>query len=216
MKLSRKGAMALLAEEGIVLRAYQCSADVWTIGAGHTAAAGPPEPKKGMTITLEEALMLFRRDVEPFETQVLRAIKVPLKQHEFDALVLFHFNTGAIRSGSVDDKLNRGDRKGAMATFNQYVNVDGQRNIGLVNRRARETAMFERAEYFERAIMLEDLHGRRRNVMPASLPWPDDIPPPPDVEPPPMAPRAPAPAPEAVGWLAALIKLLLSIFRRTP
>jgi lysozyme len=207
--------MALLAEEGIVLRAYQCSAGVWTIGAGHTAAAGPPVPKKGMTISLDEAMKLFRRDLAPFEAGVRRAIKVPLKQHEFDALVLFHFNTGAISSGSVDDKLNRGDRKAAMATFNQYVKAGGQRLPGLVNRRARETAMFERGEYFERAIMLEDMTGRRRNVMPASLPWPEDEGPAPKPEPKPKP--APKPAPEAPrGLLAQLIAFLLSIFRRTP
>lgn len=214
--------MALLAEEGIVLRAYQCSAGVWTIGAGHTAQAGPPVPKKGMTISLEEAMLLFRRDLEPYERQVLRAVKVPLKQHEFDALVLFHFNTGAIHSGSVDDKLNRGDVEGAMATFRQYVKAGGKTSTGLKNRRAREEAMFRRGEYFERAILLEDMNGRRRNVMPASLPWPDNAPPPPDIEPPPSPPFVPdaepvvSPALAPQGFFAVLISFFKRILRRTP
>lgn len=215
MKLSRKGAMALLAEEGIVLHAYQCSAGEWTIGAGHTAKAGPPAPKEGMTITLDEALALFRRDIGPFEAGVARAIRIPLAQHQFDALVLFHYNTGAISTGSVDDKLNAGNVAAAIATWRQYVKAGGNTVPGLQARRAREIGMFEHGEYFERAILLEEADGRRRNVMPSSLPWPGDPPPPPDIpkpEPPPAPVPQPAPQPAApsglIGLLLALLKLI--------
>ena len=188
MKLSKRGAMALLAEEAIVLHAYLCSAERWTIGAGHTADAGPPVPKRGMTITLEQALELFRKDVVSYEQDVMRAIKVPLAQHQFDALVLLHYNTGAIATGSVDDKLNRGDTAAALATWAQYI----KGGAGLPARRAREIAMFKSAKYFERAILVEEADGRKRNVMPSSLPWPDQAPAP---QPKPVTPVSPAPAP---------------------
>ena len=116
MKLSRKGALALMAEEAISLGAYQDSAKVWTIGIGHTAYAGEPKPKAGLRLSLDQCVALFLRDVAKYEARVAAAITVPLKQHEFDALVLFDYNTGAISSGSVDDKLNRGDVTAALAT----------------------------------------------------------------------------------------------------
>lgn len=178
MKTSRNGMAFILAEEAIVLSAYQDSAKVWTIGAGHTAAAGPPTPKAGMTITLAEALDLFRRDLERFEAGVLKAVKAPLKQHEFDALVSFHYNTGAISTGSVDDKLNRGDRAGAMATLTAYNKAGGRTLQGLVDRRARERALFERGDYGSRAIAVYDRYpGTAKSVSPSSLPWPAEAPP---------------------------------------
>lgn len=178
MRTSRNGMAFILAEEAIVLSAYLDSAKVWTIGAGHTAAAGPPAPKAGMTITLPEALDLFARDLARFEAGVLKAVKVPLKQHEFDALVSFHYNTGAISTGSVDDRLNRGDRSGAMAVLEQYSKAGGKVLTGLVERRRRERALFERGDYGSRAIAVYDRYpGTARRVMPDALPWPAEAPP---------------------------------------
>jgi GH24 family phage-related lysozyme (muramidase) len=55
MTLSREGAMELIGHEGIVPEPYQDSVDVWTIGVGHTKAAGPPDPKSVATpLTWEE------------------------------------------------------------------------------------------------------------------------------------------------------------------
>ncbi|WP_428141663.1 glycoside hydrolase family protein, partial [Bradyrhizobium sp.] len=36
--------MALISHEGIVLSRYKDSVGVWTIGVGHTKAAGNPDP----------------------------------------------------------------------------------------------------------------------------------------------------------------------------
>lgn len=178
MRTSRNGMAFILAEEAIVLSAYLDNAKVWTIGAGHTAAAGPPAPKAGMTITLSEALALFARDLARFEAGVLKAVKAPLKQHEFDALVSFHYNTGAISTGTVDDKLNRGDRAGAMTTLTAYNKAGGSVLKGLVDRRARERALFERGEYGSRAVAVYDRYpGTARRVMPDALPWPAEAPP---------------------------------------
>jgi hypothetical protein len=55
-------------------------------------------------------------DLAKFERRVAAAVKRALRQHEFDALVSFDFNTGAIASGTVDDKLARGDIEAALAT----------------------------------------------------------------------------------------------------
>jgi len=177
MKLSKKGAMSLIAEEAISLGAYQDSAGVWTIGVGHTAAAGWPFPKAGMTMTLPDVIKLLRADLDKFETGVSKAIKVPLAQNEFDALVLFHFNTGAISSGSVDDKLNAGDRAGALNTMLQYRKAGGKVLDGLEKRRAREVAMFSKGEYFPRAVAFYERFPQGHKALdPINIPWPDDVP----------------------------------------
>lgn len=96
----------LIAHEGMVLRAYKDIAGIWTIGVGHTAMAGPPAPFPGMSITRAEAEEILSRDLVKFEKRVLKTVKVPLTQHEFDALVSFDFNTGRIHTASFVQRLN--------------------------------------------------------------------------------------------------------------
>src|SRR5687768_9681292 len=117
MKVSRKGLIAIVSHEALVLKTYPDSKGIPTIGVGHTAAAGAPKPVAGLTLTVEEALDLFAKDIAKYERGVNAAVKVPLKQHEFDALVSFHFNTGKIASASFVKKLNAGDRAGAIKGF---------------------------------------------------------------------------------------------------
>jgi lysozyme len=45
---------------------------------------------------LTRVFEVFAKDMERFSADVNRAVKVPMKQHEFDAAVSFHFNTGGI------------------------------------------------------------------------------------------------------------------------
>src|SRR5437762_90587 len=96
MKTSTKGLIALMNREAVVLKTYRDTKGILTIGVGHTAAAGDPKPEAGLIISLAQALDIFRRDIAKYEAGVNAAVKVPLQQHEFDALVSFHFNTGAI------------------------------------------------------------------------------------------------------------------------
>lgn len=115
MKMSDAGRRVLTEREGVRLTAYKDSVGVWTIGVGHTAAAGPPKPVQGMTITHKEADEIFARDLKQVEQAVEKALKRrPLPNH-FDAYVSFAFNVGAsgmARSTSV--KLyNEGDLDGA-------------------------------------------------------------------------------------------------------
>ncbi|MFN7608707.1 MAG: lysozyme, partial [Ralstonia sp.] len=92
MKTSAAGIALIKEHEGKRLKAYLCPAGVWTIGYGHTTGAGSPSVQKGMTITEAEADAIFARDIGAFERGVLRLVKVPLAQGQFDALVSFEFN----------------------------------------------------------------------------------------------------------------------------
>lgn len=93
-KMSPLGLAALIGREGRRLTAYRDSVGIWTIGIGHTAAAGAPVPKAGMTISATECDAIFARDIVQYEQAVRRAVTVPLADHQFDALVSICFNIG--------------------------------------------------------------------------------------------------------------------------
>lgn len=119
LKMSADGRGRLTSREGVRLTAYVDSVGVLTIGIGHTAHAGPPIPKKGMTITAQECDEIFARDLIAYENAVNNSVKVPLAQGEFDALVSLCFNIGqgAFRSSTIVKRLNVGDYEGAAAAI---------------------------------------------------------------------------------------------------
>ena len=124
MQMTDRGLLALVRHEGIVPGPYTDVKQVWTFGIGHTAAAGEPDPAtmpRGMPADLDagirEAFRVFRSDLARYEAAVLRAVKVPLEPHEFDALVSFHYNTGGIAKAALTRHLNAGDRASAAAAF---------------------------------------------------------------------------------------------------
>lgn len=140
MHISQKGLDLIKSFEGLRLSAYKCPAGVWTIGYGTTAGVKP-----GQSITKERAEELLRDDVKRFEDQVLRLVKVPLTQGQFDALVSFTYNLGAANLGNSTllRLLNAGDYKGAAAQFDRWTKAGGKELPGLVKRRAAERALFE-------------------------------------------------------------------------
>lgn len=143
MKISTAGLVALIGHEGIVLTRYKDSVGVWTIGVGHTKAAGGLDPASFTgTLSMAEALDLLRTDIVKYENGVNAAVKVPLKQHEFDALVSFHYNTGGVARASLTRSLNAGDRKTAGA---QFMNWTTPKEI--TERREAEMTLFLTGEY---------------------------------------------------------------------
>ena len=170
METSAKGLLALINLEGVVLSSYRDSAGIWTIGVGHTAAAGPPRPNPSLRITLEQAIRLFREDIRRYEAGVERAVKVPLESHEFDALVSFHFNTGAIARAAITRHLNAGDKNKAATAFMNWTTAGGKKGV-LTDRRKAERAMFTHGDYGNIAsVLVYDRHpGPARSVSTASL-----------------------------------------------
>jgi lysozyme len=114
MKISDKGVEVLRDREGCRLDAYLDSVGVWTIGVGHTAAAGEPIPCAGMTITQEDADALFDEDLDEYEEAVNSVIGEPMEQYEYDAFVSICFNIGqsGFAGATFVDKFNAGDREG--------------------------------------------------------------------------------------------------------
>jgi lysozyme len=122
LRLSDKGYQVLHEREALKLTAYLdkvAHPPVWTIGLGHTSAAGPPKVVKGMVITPEEAEEIFRRDSQRFRNEVINLVTVPVEQHQFDALASFVFNIGShgFKRSTVLRKLNARDYAGAADAF---------------------------------------------------------------------------------------------------
>lgn len=115
MFLSPIGKAVLVAREGRRLTAYRDTAGVWTIGIGHTAAAGPPAVTRGLTITAAECDALFARDVETYAAAVRAGLRVAVAPHSFDALVSVCYNIGpaAVLGSTFLKRLNAGDLSGA-------------------------------------------------------------------------------------------------------
>ncbi len=149
MHMTDRGLLALIRHEGLVPGPYLDVAAVWTFGIGHTAAAGPPDPARmprGMPADLDagirEAFRLFRADLAAYEAAVLRAVKVPLAPHEFDALVSFHYNTGGIVRAALTKALNAGNRAAAADAFMGWL-----KPAAIRPRREAERDLFRHGRY---------------------------------------------------------------------
>lgn len=133
--------------EGLFLRAYHGGADrpgLLTIGYGHTSEAGPPTVTAGMTITRQEADDILRADLTRCEAEVERLVKVPLNDDQFGAITSFDFNVGGTQFGNSTllRKLNAGDYAAVPGALMSWVNSNGRRQDGLVDRRHKEGLLF--------------------------------------------------------------------------
>ena len=142
LKTSEKGLEHVANQEGCRLAAYQCSADKWTAGLGHTGNI-----KQGTTITLEQAADYFIEDVAKAEKVVINAISQTPSQGEFDMMVSFVFNLGAgnFRRSTLLKKFNAGQNQQACNEYPRWVYVNGKNcrdeasNCkGIVTRREKE------------------------------------------------------------------------------
>lgn len=66
------GIEVLIAREGNKLTSYRDSVGVWTIGVGHTTAAGEPTVKPNMKITLQQSRDILACDLVKFENAITR------------------------------------------------------------------------------------------------------------------------------------------------
>ena len=144
-KMSQAGIEHLKDSEGLRLKAYQDTGDVWTIGYGHTSAAGGLKVDEGLTITNAQAEQLLKDDLTRMTYPVIkRLVKVDLTQGQFDALCSFIYNLGEgqVSTSTLLKLLNAKDYKGAADQFGRWIYDNGKKFDGLVTRRKNEKELF--------------------------------------------------------------------------
>lgn len=144
MKTNLEGIELIKRWEGLKLAAYLCPAKVWTIGYGHTTAAGVPAVTKGMKITADDAAEILVRDLVAYEAAVMNVLRRNPNENQFSAMVSLCYNIGpgAFARSSVVKKFNAGDLPGAAAAFRLWNKGGGKVLPGLVRRREEEIILF--------------------------------------------------------------------------
>ena len=144
MAVSLFGVDLICGFEGKRLAAYDDGVGVWTIGFGTTVYPNGIKVMKGDTCTEAQAKTYMVHDLKKFEATVNKAVTVQLNQNQFDALLSLAYNIGAsaFSQSTLVKKLNANDIRGAADQFDVWVNAGGKRMQGLVNRRAKEKALF--------------------------------------------------------------------------
>jgi lysozyme len=146
MRLSEQGRALIKGAEGLRLEAYPDGQNPdgsprYSIGWGHNGVS------KGARITREQADSLFLSDAARFEKAVSDLVaSAPTTQNQFDALTSLAFNIGEGAKGLGGSTLlqfhNAGDYVGAAEEFPRWVHAGGVVDSRLVDRRAKERALY--------------------------------------------------------------------------
>lgn len=142
MKTGAKGRELIKSFESLKLKAYPDPATggkPWTIGWGHTKGVKP-----GDQITQVQAETFLAEDLSVFEAAVSTAIKRPMTQNQFDAMVSLAFNIGGANfaSSTLVKKFNAGDVSGSADEFLRWNRANGKVMNGLTRRRTAERELF--------------------------------------------------------------------------
>jgi GH24 family phage-related lysozyme (muramidase) len=147
-RLSKQGAQLIATFEGFRGQLYNDAANHCTIGYGHLVHHGPIDGSESAEfkagVSRERALELLQEDAGKAAAEITRCVKVPLEQHQFDALVSFVFNvgTGAFRESTLLRLLNEGRYDTVEEQLARWTKAGGQTLQGLVNRRRAEAELF--------------------------------------------------------------------------
>ena len=125
-------------EEGASNKAYKDSKGLPTIGVGHLIKADE-QYLLTATLTDEQVQELLRSDLKWCSEAVETSVKVPLQQHQFDALYSLCFNIGEtnFKKSTVVKKINENDLQGAADAILMW-----NKPAVLTNRRKRERDLF--------------------------------------------------------------------------
>ena len=132
MKASQTLINHIKRSEACKLTAYQDTANVWTIGYGHTQGV-----KRGDRCTQYQAEQWLKEDLARFEKEAdkVRGIRT---QGQFDAVVDFMYNcgTGNFDKSTLRQYIESGRKMWEIQEqFLRWVNSGGKKQGGLVTRR---------------------------------------------------------------------------------
>jgi len=146
MKISQEGIELIKKFEGCRTESYRCSANVPTIGYGHTAGV-----KDGDSCTQAEAESILAEDLVEFEDYVNDLVTVELTPSQFSAVVAFTFNLGPKNLGesTLLRLLNLEKYDEIPAQFKRWNRASGKVLDGLIRRREAESLLFQGKEWHE-------------------------------------------------------------------
>lgn len=134
----------LKASEQLRLKRYRLGDGGWTQGWGRFFPDLGPEPPE--LIDRATADRWFDEDLEARAARWVRAyVRVPLLQHQFDALVHMAYNLSPRSFKTIAEAVNAGE--GPEAAALQFVRAGSNLEAGLRNRREREFALFNWGTY---------------------------------------------------------------------
>jgi lysozyme len=190
LKTSKNGLEFIARWEGVVLHPYMDVGGLWTIGVGHLIkptdsfstisnlkikelikSKDRSHPYSELLISREEALDILSQDILEVEVALNLAIKVPLNQNQFDALVSFGFNcgTGVFRTSGACRALSAGHYNAVAERLLDWskVRIGGELRVnkGLFARRQSEGELFNKS-----CIIPQDPHE-----VPTIVSWTKDI-----------------------------------------
>ncbi|MFC3213026.1 lysozyme [Novosphingobium panipatense] len=111
----------------------------WTIGWGSTG----PDIRPGLIWTQAQCDARFERDIAAYVREVAEFLSAsPTSANQFDALVSFHYNTGAIRRSTLGALHKAGRFAEARAEFGRWIHNNGKPMKGLQNRRREEAELY--------------------------------------------------------------------------
>ena len=144
MKLDNNGYKLITSFEGLRLTPYLCSAKRATIGYGNTFY---PNGRKvtllDEKITKEYAFEIYKIIADKFAKRVTSLVTSEINQNQFNALVSFNYNTGALQTSTLLKKVNANpDDKTIELEFMKWVRADGKINKGLQMRRRKEADLY--------------------------------------------------------------------------
>ena len=139
-QISSVGLHLVEVSEGFRPAKYKDVAGYWTIGYGHYIKPW----EKLEVVTEQEAQVILEADLNDAESSVLRLIRVPLQDGQFDALVDFTFNLGggALQRSTLRSCLNRGEYSDAANELPKWCMAGGRKWKALFDRRVKERNLF--------------------------------------------------------------------------
>ncbi len=158
MKISQTGLDLIKSSEGCKLKSYRCSANVLTIGYGHTGE----DVFESQEITQADAEALLRFDIARYENGVNRTCP-KMTQPQFDASVSLCYNIGeqAFSKSSVARLHNAGKYGEAAQAFMLWNKAAKKVSRGLAARRAKESALYLSDQFDESYVPPSEAEGEK-------------------------------------------------------
>lgn len=152
-KLSVEGKAQIAGLEGIILSKYYDSVNVQTIGIGSTRSDIPNINSWSWdkVITIDEAIDMFIQLIQPYVNAVNTALKVPIEQHEFDALVSICYNIG--KDGMARSTFMRRINAGAALTTIANAIMLWDIPSEIIGRRTKEAELYLYGVYSEEGMV---------------------------------------------------------------